>query len=390
MGAFFMPGPTRQKSPLNELVGKLVRQGRRDFDVQDSGLREKLHLKDSYLRGIESGAIACPLDKALEFAETFNWNYKLLLLLLASASICDCWTTESGTGRRFNAELTLRRYQRHLQRTSELREVWEWVIASLRTEADDAYRSSLQAMTDKVYIALGESRTFLAPVEARTAADDEDISPFLANPLKELRRTIAQMERTLSQFSPVIGRQGLRAFDAAHKNRILRVAAFLGSQIDIKRWRDADYDFGFMLNANRPPLHIYLDGDLTVPRRMEAKLAEVIAGKVGHIVAGPGVIGAPSITVTLNRSPQVFNRKIQYHLGRRTWRLDDTRGNQEMTFSNAWIYEVLSERGGSPHLFAVLYDFDPDLPGSDITGVTLSHAESSTLLKALLGESRRH
>ena len=372
-----------RKAPLNQLIGKLVQDGRHRASINEVVLAKAIGITPSYLRGIESGAVTFPLSKAVELSNRFDWNYDLLLHLLAAASICD--KRLEGTRRSSNIAQIEPLYAQHSLKSKTLAFVWEWALIAcdLDVRNSSEFERTLSGTLAKLVLELasGVAPGKSAASISRLAAE---ISPFMANPVERLRRMIEDVEATLRVSIPVMGVEGLKLFDDSNRSEILSVITFIGYEISPDDWRASPFDFRFFLNRHKPSLTIYCEPETPQPQELDSLLDDMLRDKLAPEKGSRRQALKTRKFVTSYSAGKPFKGKLQFNLGSRSWRYDASRREQEVTFSNAWVYEVKSLRAGQPaqHL-AVLDDYDPAFPSEAAMGVALSPRESMRLLEML-------
>ena len=355
------------KSPVNIVVGLLLKRLRERADKQLDQAAPALEVSPAYLAAIEAGTNALPAKSVVGLG-VLGLNFVAAAALLALVSYLDCRIRNS---RVYDFREIQLRAEHLLAETgaSAFKAFLEWTVATIQTNESSAGLDS-QRGVDILESSLKALSQLTPPVAAQTKTE-APASHYSLSPMVEDLLNIASSG--LSLLTPHINRFNFKAWEELNAGRMFEVRAYVDN---IERFlADAShFDWlAILLNPHRPVLTIAVPGRTSLS---EQDIADHFYEQIPLYARSKSQTGDVKrqirfIKVRQKGPEKQINRALVYDfslgqivpeaswsaLGKKL--LSQKRFSQ---FDNAWLYQLKSSPGPNSisNMVGILGAYDND------------------------------
>jgi hypothetical protein len=373
------------KSPVNIVVGMLLKRLRERSDKQLDQVAPAFDVSPAYLAAIEAGTNAVPA-KSVAGLGILGLDFVAASAILSLVSYLDCRMKNS---RIYDFREVRYRAERLLSQTGALalKPFLKWTVATIRS-ADRGASLDIQRGLEALGATLQQLSQLKPPADA---------TPDKALPLSLRLRLSPMVEDLLdiassglSLLTPHINRFNFKAWEELNADRMVEVRGYVN---DAERFlADApDFDWhAILLNSHRPPLTILVPGRTPLS---ELEIADTFYDQLprysrrqSHIEDVKrqirfGKVSSKPIENQIKRAlvydfsqGQIIQEESWSALGVKV--LNQKRFSQ---FDNAWLYKLSGHHGPDPasrNLVGILGAYDNDDVSS--FGVFLDREDTNT------------
>ena len=369
------------KSPLNVLVGRLLRGAREMAKLKFEDVANEFVISATYLRAIESGARALPPHTAAGLVRLFNFDFFATSGLLVLVDRLDVRVGKKNAHKALNYEsLEIQTRAAALAETAPYyREILDWLRdATARAETVAPLQES------DLPVALLQELLERTPGAQRTVRPSGSSSPLLKYRLSPLIEDIVdQLATKLSWISPHIQQSNIGQWEENNSDRIANVYGYISNGESIISSLNK-YSWSFMYNRLEPSMVVLVDGYKT---KAIADLQAEVRHSLGRHLSERDTPRRKKITGRVHfldgsTHRDDFQKLLRFDYMTReaaTVTVNSDRhspmGGRFQEFMNCWIYELSQDSiegtSNRTHLAGFMDRYDSEEPQNTDYGVTL-------------------